>query len=269
MGKTASTYLQYAFFPKLKGITYVQRTQFTQYPQLIKNSADPVVLVSNEFDRQLESETAKIARLFPNANIIIVLRRHDSWIASQYRRFIKNGCDFRFDEFLNLKEDGGFWKKEELLFLPKLHYLENLFGKPPLVLLHKDLKEDPLAFFNIIAQFLGVSYDKEDISLTPRHRSYSEKQLKAIRLCSPYKDEPKRHPNALIHFIKRKWRQIVCYSILYPSALLPESWFGNEPLINPEDLLAVKNYYREDWDSCLDYAKQHNINQSDNALSDK
>lgn len=254
LGKTATTYLQYAFFPRLKGIDYVQRTSYKAYPNLIEQSKAEAILVSNEFDRQLETETQRIAARYPDAGIIIVLRRHDGWIASQYRRFIKNGCAWSFREFFDIEYDRGFWKKEELMFYPKLLFLEDLFDRRPLVLFYEDLRSDPFHLFDSIAKFVGAEYDKNTVSLKVRHSSYSEKQLKLIRSLHLYENPPERHPNAMIHFFRRRWRQLVCYTVLYPGAFIPERFVEKDPLIDPRDLEQVREIYTGDWRKCKDYA---------------
>ena len=257
MGKVASTYLQYRFFPKLKGVHYIQRTSYKKHHQIIQSTHATRYFVSNEFDRQLVSEVEKIAANYPDAGIIILLRRHDSWIASQYRRYVKNGGYYTFEEFIDMEQDKGYWKQEDLLFYPRLEKISHLFSRAPLVLFHDQLKRDAFAVFDRIAAYVGASYNRSDISLSPFHRSYSEKQLKAIRKFKFFKEAPSRHPNIVVHRIKRYARFLLSYAILYPSALLPDSWFGDQPLIDPKSLEVIRDLYRQDWQACEEFARQH------------
>jgi len=41
LGKTASTYLQYQLFPKLKGIKYFQRSSYKRYHKIIEKGKLP------------------------------------------------------------------------------------------------------------------------------------------------------------------------------------------------------------------------------------
>ena len=107
MGKTGSKYIQYRVFPKFKGIRYIQRTSYNRAKKIIQKEDALKYLVSNEFDQQLEEEVKYWASTFPDTHPIIVFRRQDSWIASQYRRFIKNSYTFSFSEFIDLKNDQG------------------------------------------------------------------------------------------------------------------------------------------------------------------
>ncbi|MCF8303610.1 MAG: hypothetical protein K9I94_10085 [Bacteroidales bacterium] len=260
LGKTGSTYLQYRFFPFLKGIKYIQRTQYRKYQQIIARSEADKVLVSNEFDRQLERELKKMHEFDPTARIIIILRRHDSWMASQYRRQVKNGRALDFDRFLDFENDSGFWKIDEVYFYPKLQAIEKYFYHKPLVLIHDDLKKDPFAFFDRISKYLGVTYNKEDIELNPKHKSYSEKQLKIIRKFGKkyFRQQVKPSEKFYIRQLQRYYKMLFRYLVLYTAALMPKSWAGEDPLIPEEQLERVRKFYEKDWEQCLEYANSIN-----------
>ena len=136
LGKTASTYLQYAFFPKLKGVHYVQRTKYRFYDAILRKGEYEKYFFSREFDQQLEAEVSQFARLYPDTKPIIIFRRHDGWIASQYRRYIKNGSSRSFEAFFDVENDSGIWPRQEVTFRPMLDLLEKYFSKKPLVLFH-------------------------------------------------------------------------------------------------------------------------------------
>ena len=257
LGKVASTYLQYRVFPKFKGIHYIQRTKYWNYDKIIETSSEPKFLISREFDRQLETEVRKFAETFPNGRFIINLRRHDSWIASQYRRFVKNGMYLTFEEFLDLDKDDGFWKVQELTFFPMLQVLEEITGNRPKVLFHEQLKKDPFDFYDAIANYIGATYDRSDISLKPVHRSYSEKQLKIIRKFKLYKSEPYGNMRNPVDWLRRRWRFLLCYLILYPARLVPAAWVSQAPLISPESLERVRAHFADDWQRCVDYANKN------------
>jgi len=258
LAKTGTTYLQHKFFPKLKGIKYIQRTKYRnfRYVQVIKKTDFKKYLVSNEFDRQLEKEIKNIASVFPKAKIIIVLRRHDSWIASQYKRRIKNGYSFSFKEFIDLKKDRGFWKQKDLYFFPMLKMIESQFKTRPLVLFYRNLRNNPHSFLERMTEFLGVSFDKETIDLSPKHRAFNEKQLKIIRKFSRFlfSQDFEYSEKYWLSKIQRLFRMIPRYFILFASLLIPDFLVESSPLIPEEDLEEVRNYYEEDWKKCLEYA---------------
>lgn len=258
LGKTASTYLQYKLFPKLKGIHYIQRTRYNDYPSIIEKHSDDKFLISREFDRQFIRETGKMAEYDPDARIIVVLRRNDSWIASQYRRYVKNGGFKSFDAFLDLENNRGYWEREEVLFYPKLKFLEDHFNHKPLILFHDELKSNPWKFFQRIAEYTGTTYDKNQVSVRPSHKSYNTKQLLIIRNLSKklFKKDKVEGKTKLQHYIKFRSRWLLCHLILYGAKIIPSNIEQREEIIPKSSMEKVKSYYAEDWQQCLDFARE-------------
>lgn len=256
LGKTGTTYLQYAFFPKLKDIYYIQRTRYQHAHEIIANTEHPRYLVSREFDQQLPDEVAKFSRYYPDAGAIIVLRRHDSWIASQYRRFAKNGIHVDFDSFFDIDHNRGLWKHADLNFMAKLKILETHFTRKPLVLFQEELKTDPFGFLDKIADYTGSRYDRAAISLAAVHTSYTDKQLKAVRKFSKYlfPASEKYSRKTLRGWLQWRRIQLTSYAIMYPAALLPASWFNDVELIPPTQLDKIREHFRDDWEQCRAYA---------------
>ncbi|MFW6226864.1 MAG: hypothetical protein ACOC31_02065 [Bacteroidota bacterium] len=259
LGKTGSTYLQYRFFPKLKGISYIQRTRFWSYPKYSKRPASDKLLFSREFDRQLERESKKFASYFPYARPIIILRRHDGWIASQYRRYVKNGGHLSFGEFIDIQKNDGLWDKKVLSFFDKIRFLEDHFQHKPFILFQEELKNDPFSFFDKMATFLGADYSKKDVSLKPYHQSYSEKQLKYMRKWGrKILPEKPSAGNSFIYWLTDKFRLHLCHLLLFAARFGCGRKVEHEPLIESELLQIIRDAYDHDWQQCLDYAKKHN-----------
>lgn len=278
LGKAASTFLQYRFFPKLRGVRYIQRTQYKRAPVRInswlsqdvaaENGAEASmagaaaeaggahpILVSREFDQQLERECTRFREALPDAAVqpLIVLRRQDGWLASQYRRHVKNGSPLRFQEFIDVAEDRGLWKRSDALFLPKLQFLEHCFGVRPMVYFHEDLKADAQRFFAAMAAEIGATLPEGGVSTRKLHASYSEDQLKWMRKASVrWFPEPIAHGQTT--WLQRRGRLLACYGVLYGSRLLPNAWSGEAPLIEPQAMETVREHYAEDWAACRAYA---------------
>ncbi len=261
LGKVASTYLQYQFFPKLKGIYYIQRTKYRRYQKVISHTQQTRYLLSREFDNQLEEEVAEFSKYYPQAKIIILFRRHDGWIASQYRRYVKNGGYRSFSSFFDVEHDKGLWKKNQVYFMPKIEILERYFEAKPLVLFHEELKQNPYNFFDKIAAFTGSTYEKGTISLESVHKSYSEKQLKFIRsVANNLFQEPYEtvRQTGVKHWLQRRSKMLACYATMYTSNLLPETLIGTEPLIPKVELQNVADFFAKDWQRLHDYASKNN-----------
>ncbi len=258
-GKTGTTYLQYRVFPKFKGIYYIQRTRYKNSKKIIGKTSYKKYLLSREFDQQLEREVKWFSADFPHTTPIIVFRRHDSYIASQYRSFVKNGFRGDFTSFFDLKNDRGYFKQKDLDYFSQIKLLEHYFTKKPVVLFYEDLRENPGDFIRSLANRLQVTYDPEAINLNRKHTSYSEKQLKGMMRAGKYINMTKRRKfhNPVLHFLWKLPLEGLRYSILYAARLLPEpAGTRGVPLIAPEELEKVRTFYSDDWEKCREYAKQ-------------
>ncbi|MBN2892249.1 MAG: sulfotransferase domain-containing protein [Bacteroidales bacterium] len=246
LSKTASTYLQNRFFNKIVGINYIGNHNYEKYHEIIEQSVSDKILVSREFDRQYNIELEKFAAIYPDAKIIIVLRQHDSWMASQYRRYLKNGGYKEFEQFFDIENNRGLWDIEDVLFYPKLQKINELFSEKPLVIFYEDIKKDIFAVFDQITKYTGTKYNREDINLTSKHKSYSEKQLKFVKkACRIFKND---YRSKKIILSRSRW--LVCHLFLFIAAITPNFLFNKKPLINPESLEKVKEYFAEDWAKC-------------------
>lgn len=260
LGKVASTYLQYRVFPKLKGIHYIQRTKYKYFKKLIPATQADNILLSREFDNQLEREVQEFSKHFPQAHPIILLRRHDSWIASQYRRYAKNGWPLTFDEFIDARNDAGFWKLESLDFYKKIQILEECFENKPIVLFYDDLLADPGAFVKKLADYMGATYNPDDISFSRLHTSYNEHQMKVMNRFGRYVNITHWNyaENKVLRYLLKMGIYSIRYSVLYGSLLVPKSVVGTEPLIPKESLQAIAEITAKDWEKCRAYAREHN-----------
>lgn len=255
LGKAASTYLQQKVFPRLRGVRYIPRRRYARAAEIIAAGPPGKYLVSREFGLEFERKVSEFAQRCPTASPIIVLRRHDEWIASQFRRYVKNGWHRSFEAFFDRERDVGLWKRSDLEFFAKLRLLEAQFGRPPLVLFHEVLRHEPLRFIDSLADHMGARWDQRRVSLDPVHRSYNDKQLRFMRSASriifrhrgvrAYQEETR---------VGRRARMLVCYAVLAVGRVVPAAWVSEEPLIRAETLAGIRDDYREDWQRCLDFA---------------
>ncbi len=257
MGKVASTFLQYQVFPHFRGIIYLQRTKYRRYPALLAAKPNTSFLLSREMDRQLEAEVAAFGKQYPETEAIILFRRHGSWIASQYRRWVKNGYPHGFEQFIDLENDRGLWKKEELLFLPKLEAIGQHFTKAPLVLWYDDLMAHPEAVIGRMADFAGATVDIDRLDLSPRHTSYNERQLLFIRKqnAAIYREEPFRFDNKVLRQMHRYLRQARMYSLLAVGNVVPPD--AGDVLTDKGYIEAIDAHFAADWQAIQEWAAVH------------
>lgn len=261
LGKVASKYLQHSVFPYFKGIHYIPTTRFQHCIPEIRKGRHPSYLVSREFDNQFDREVTRFAAEFPDAHPIMLLRRHDDWIASQYRRAAKNGFTGPFHEFIDLENNTGRFTRTSLDFYGKIETLERLYTNKPLVLVYDDLLQDRLGFIDSIAAYCKADYDKAKVSLKVRHRSYVEKQIRFMQWISrfvPFKN-PDYSRIGIIKFFQRIPVMLYRYSILYFAILIPGRWLGKGPLIPPAELEKIRESTKEDWDRCIEYVRKKDI----------
>lgn len=255
ISKTGSTFLQKRVFPFLSKIDYVPTNRYQNIFFEIEKIKSKNILISREFDRQFEIEVVKFSNKYPQSTPIIVLRRHDEYFASQYKRFVKNGFTGGLNDFLDLEDDSGFFKKTHFSFKHQINVLKEHFSKKPIVLFYHDLKSNPKKFIADLCFYTNTTINIESVNFSSKHRSYSEKQLKTIKVVSKYFDLRKRRlfNNTLFHLIWRFYLSIFRYSVLYLSFLVPKFLYSREPLIDPDYLTKIKDYFNEDWESCLTY----------------
>jgi hypothetical protein len=260
LGRVASTYLQNKVFNNLEGIHYIHKNRYRRSVSIIQNKGLGKYLVSCELDRQFDEELPKFLASFPDAKVIILFRDHGSWIASQYRRFVKNGWYYSFEDFITLDKDReGFWYKKHLNYYSKLESIEKLSKHKPLILFYDELKKDPWGFFDKIASYTGTTYNKESISLDKVHSSYSEKQLLVLRsFCRRYiRHFPRQSANRTLNwFVFRPWWAFF-HLVMYVAYFFPKAWVPKEAFTDSDYLKKINNLYSDDWEKVKSYAHQN------------
>lgn len=257
--KTGTTFLQDRIFPHFQGLEYITPSRFKRAHEILKSSDSTKFLLSREFDQQLESEVQKFSAEFPDTVPIIVFRRHDSYVASQYRRAVKNGFKGSFQEFFDLENDQGKFKIRDFQYMRQIRILEKYFTQPPLVLIYEDLREDPRKFILQLAADMKATVMLDEVNLNKKHSSYSEKQLKTIHALSQHIDLRKRRVfnNNVLHIFWRLGMSMLRYPTLYIGKIMPEALLSEKPLMEKQELEQVREYFAEDWQNCLAYAQDH------------
>ena len=263
LGKAASTYLQNRIFPALNGIRYVHRDRYRRYRSIVEKSHDARYLVSREAAFRLDQRLEEFASFKSDAKVILVLRRHDRWIASHYRRYVKNGGSLPFDKYVDLDSESPLiWDKKKMSFFAMIQKIENRFNSKPLVLFHETLQDNPFNLIDQLCSFTGATYQREQIDLSVVHGSWSDKQLKFSKIVGRYlfSEVPKAHSHAGFNRIQRRLKLWACYAILGVARLIPERFLGDAPLIPPQDLERVRLTFSDDWEACQQYAEINNLN---------
>jgi hypothetical protein len=257
ISKTGSTFLQNRVFPRLSKITYIPTNKYHRIFEEIKSCQSDQILVSREFDRQFEREITLFSSRYRKATPIIVLRKHEEYLASQYKRFVKNGFKGEIEDFFDLENDQGFFKALHLNFSYQIGVLKEKFEKDPIVLFYEDLRSSPKAFIKAFCLITFSEINLEKVDFRKKHISYSEKQLKAIKFVSKYFNLKKRvvFTNPVLNLFWRLYQAFFRYGILYLSLIVPSFMYSIKPLISPKYLKKVGKHFKDDWENCLKYKK--------------
>jgi hypothetical protein len=259
LGKVASTYLQNRVFPALENIYYLPRDRFRRHPKIVASGKYPSILLSRESGLYLYEKLDDFKKIYPDAYILLFFRRQDEWIASHYRRYVKNGGLLCFEEYLDLENDSGIWKQQNLIYMDAIEKTRNLFGERLLVLTYDRLKNDQQDFVQRIADFTGATFDYQNISLKPVHSSHSEKKLKAARKISKLlglTDPESSAAHRPFHRLRRRLELLRSHLILMVGSLLPERWAETETLTSTEQKDKIRSFYASDWQDLVEYEQQ-------------
>ena len=261
--KAASTFLQRNVFPNFNSIQFIKKHDFKHRDRIIENTSCHKILMSIELNLDAEGGMAKlrdVAAKYPHTYPIIVLRKHGSWLKSKYKYYLRKHGDQHFDDYFDLDGDGVL-ELDNLLFYPKLKLLESLFNHEPLVIFQEELKENPLATIDMLANFMDVTYKNQDIQIQHVKKSYSSRQLKAIRRFNRvYQYDHSSIRSKTLKFIYKKFSGLLLHSIAYISLAFPVRPAHKRPLIPQHAIHKVDDAFREDWDQCIHYAgRQRNL----------
>ena len=258
MTKAASTYLQTAIFPYLENIRFHPKHQFRTYKTLSRNTLDKNHLYSTEKDRRLVELVDEILTFFPEARIIIIVRRHDQWVLSKYKYYIRKHGYVSFKEFFDLESDKGLLKRSDLFLQSKIEEIEKKCTTSPLVLDHDVLRSSPDLFIDRLASYMNSSLGRGTRKRTVVNRAFNEKQLIFLRRFNRwYTYREKKSSSKFRNRVHYKYREFLLHIVAFFSQVLPVALLNGEKLIDdPGVLEEIQNYYQEDWSFCTTYASK-------------
>jgi|GEM_PF-6786773 len=191
--KTGTTFLQQSFLPNFAKTTgyvplrgknslhafkeYVLREHdFTYDPSVAKklfleahssigSNSEKITLSEEQFSgspwnnaKDRKRNIDRLLELFPNASIILVLRKQETMTQSLYHEYIKKGGTVHWEQFLRIKRnDLEFSRGDYLNYGVYYEYLSSrVSAQNVLVLCYEEMVEDPTSFFSKLFQFYGV-----------------------------------------------------------------------------------------------------------------
>ncbi|RLF37311.1 MAG: hypothetical protein DRM99_00700 [Thermoplasmata archaeon] len=180
--KTGTTFLQRYVFPKLKNVNLfcTDGRPFNGIEDLEKDKINLISIEnlsgspfsSNEFTRYTIME--ELAKLYPNAKIIVTFRNKNSWLKSLYSQYIKTGGTYTYPEWRKKIFNDKYLDFEEYEKLLKEKF------KEVLVLKFEQLKSNPEEYIKKICDFIGVDVPDYEIKIVGK--KFSDKQLEILRI---------------------------------------------------------------------------------------
>ncbi len=167
--KTGTTFLQQHVFGAFVGLNYAPPRLPLSF--LVRYPSDEPLLISDEglsgrpwlpfrgerrewgVDRRICVD--HLARLLPNARLLVCFRRHCDMVVSLYKQYLHEGGHCRIDEFFSL-ERNGFIKKEDLSYADILSHLDRRFSRGMFLFTYEELS-DLAVLVAKMAAFFGTA----------------------------------------------------------------------------------------------------------------
>ncbi len=255
--KTGTTFLQQEVFPHWRGLEYLPSDKL-EY--LTRMQPDRDYLLSREglsgqnwmHADERDACIERLAKMLPEARILISFRRHSGYIASSYNQYLQRGGVLTFNDYFRL--DGtGMMKPEDFLFERKLAAVHRLWPTPPCVMLHETIVKDLGQTLSTLQGFIGgVAPPADSIKRSRHNRSVGHHPARLLRWANS-KARTRFNPEGrynLYHWRLVKWGLDPRSICQYRLAFLP-----GPPLLSEEQVSEIDEYYREDWRQIVDAAQ--------------
>jgi hypothetical protein len=250
--RTGTTYLQKRVFPRLKGMRYAKKPSSARIERLAAEREAPrPLLISHEGllarkrdGRARPERLGRLAELFPDAEPMLTVRRHDRWARSLYVYNIYKGHRHSFETFLR--------QREVLTLMPHVRLLERVFDRPPRILFQEELEEAPEAAAELLAQWAGAS-----LRSTGRRRRRVNPGLSdaglgwVLRMNRRFPRGEKAPPP--YRWAQKLSRHLGAMTLSRLGTWCTSGTGGRSAIIDEEALRAVRLRYRGDWISLLRY----------------
>jgi hypothetical protein len=193
--RAGSSFLQHLVFPNMNDVNLVNRDFL--FGCL---SEEKINLISNEIisynDRIKRIHIIK--KLYPDARIIFIRRKIDSWIKSLYSSYLEDTGN----NFINFSEFKYKFIDCEPSFDEYIKLLKSMF-KDVLVLDFEDLIKDNVSFIQDICDFIGCEFPKyENRVINKRLSKNSMKIINWIR-CMDWDDLIKLNITKILKLINK------------------------------------------------------------------
>lgn len=211
--RTASTWFQKNFFPKVGNYTYVERkiiqdklihpSSLSFNPEDFLNilPANVNLLLSEEmitgrmrggFSNHLffKEFAGRINACFPEAHFVVFLRSQPLLIHSLYKLYIQRGGTYSLKRFLNVenkRQNNMLYSHEFLKYDLYLNYLSKLVGKDRIhVFLYEDFLSNQSQFLEKLSKQLNLNIDLSSVNHKRENKSLGKGSLLVKRILNSF-----------------------------------------------------------------------------------
>jgi hypothetical protein len=255
MQKTGSTWLQQLIFPQIQSLDIIYKDSFREsiYKWQNKN-----LLVSyenyvgfphyveerllNGFMSTRRNALRNLGELFPNANVVLVLREQVSFIKSLYNQYIKVGGSISFSEYI-YGEGKYSLEKDALKYENLINEIRECIDGEILVVNFSLFKENKKKFGSVISEFLDAkeNIDFESSGSRSVNKSLTNRQILLLRrINSVFKN--KYSPKGI--YLPRPIYKALRAAIVKTTGAESKH---DETLLTEKDEEYLKAYYSDDW----------------------
>lgn len=259
--KTGSSFLQQSVFPCLGGCDYFRGTDtFKKYvwnatagKLLLSHEAfqgAPVKIVSQGPKGWLNSRHHRLhilSNLWPEANIIVVVRQHGEWLSSMYRQYLHLGGTADFDNFFNTESD-CLVERAGLIYKDLVATIKYHFRSKILIINYNGLRKEPDATLHLLSDFIGCEFIKP-VHQREINPSVKNLQARILRFFNSFQ-EPAYDEHRRKIFFQRS-RGLLYMLRLTPAQLIRNhfgflSLFGGD-VVTELQIENANHYFKQDW----------------------
>ena len=149
------------YFSGQKALSYLESALDSQNPNLLSNESFSGPPYAGVIEGGLDHRSpilANLSTVFPDAKVIIVIRRQDSLARSFYRQYLKSGGTRTIKRFYGLGETDHppLMSLDRFKYYPYVKALANSFPAGVLILTFEEFVQDQNSFLTKLTDFIGI-----------------------------------------------------------------------------------------------------------------
>ncbi|MDI3527885.1 MAG: hypothetical protein PWR03_2069 [Tenuifilum sp.] len=279
--KTATTWFQESLFPNVVNHRFVSWKEANELllssdcfnfestyvrSLLLYNEKNNLIIISEFFSTAINSGfnygyfsfgiSHKIKLAFPEAKILIFIRRQQSLIASAYQQYVKNGGTFGFRRWLY---SGEVFRFEHLFYDNLISHYKKLFGDDSVyVYLFENLKEDINAFTKQFCNEHMLEINWEKVNFNPKNRGLRRITIPLLKIINHFYKKPLGRKRYICHIpgMTLIGKGVVKY--LNPMPIFGR-YLREDDFLKPKDLEYIKNFYSKHNQNLIKYVRRDDL----------